>query len=399
MVWWTENALLKRQLKELQNELEKEQGKASRLAGYMARLQAFGVSPTGDAPRRPFAEALMDTLYVLLKIEQAALFETDDATLDLVPVAARGFSPQVQTRLRVHPGEGGLGRAAQDAKPVIETRANASGGRGAEDFLVPPYMIVPLMSQARCVGLLLAAKPMSGSFSPEDRGLISLLAAQAALILEDHSLYEDLGGARLEIIASLTRALEAKDLYTHRHSDRTRALVRAMTQDMALPEILIQQIEAGAFLHDIGKVGIEDSILKKAGELTAEEYAVMKTHPAIGRAILEPIKALRAAGPVVYYHHEWYNGAGYPEGLAGEEIPLGARIVQILDAWDAMTSNRTYRKALPKASAIAELRRQAGSQFDPKLIDLFLRVLDRLEREGVPTTEQQGDKPLASQRA
>src|SRR6266700_2520482 len=125
MSWWTENALLKRQLKELQSELEKEQGKASRLTGYIARLQSFGVTPAGDAPRRPFAEALMDTLHVFLKIEQAALLETDDATLDLVPVAARGFSPQALTRLRVHPGEGVLGRAAQDAKPIIETRANA----------------------------------------------------------------------------------------------------------------------------------------------------------------------------------------------------------------------------------------------------------------------------------
>src|SRR5258706_5189630 len=192
MVWWTENALLKRQLKELQNELEKEQGKATRLAGYIARLQGFGVTPTGDAPRRPFAEALMDTLYVLLKIEQAALFETDQETLDLVPVAARGYAPQVLSRLRIHPGEGVLGRAALDAKPVIETRANAAAGRGAEDFLVPPYMIVPLLSQAGSAGLLLVAKPMSGSFSLEDRSLVSLLAAQAAIMLEDYAFYEDL---------------------------------------------------------------------------------------------------------------------------------------------------------------------------------------------------------------
>src|SRR5260370_21754613 len=160
MVWWTENALLKRQLKELQTELEKEQGKATRLAGYIARLQGFGVTPTGDAPRQPFAEALMDTLYVLLKIEQAALFETDEQTLDLVPVAARGFAPQVLSRLRIHPGEGVFGRAAQDAKLIIETRGNASGERGVEEFLVPPYMIVPLLSQAGCKGILLVAKPM-----------------------------------------------------------------------------------------------------------------------------------------------------------------------------------------------------------------------------------------------
>ncbi len=297
MVWWTENALLKRQLKELQNELEKEQGKATRLAGYIARLQGFGVTPTGDAPRRPFAEALMDTLYVLLKIEQAALFETDQETLDLVPVAARGYAPQVLSRLRIHPGEGVLGRAALDAKPVIETRANAAAGRGAEDFLVPPYMIVPLLSQAGSVGLLLVAKPMSGSFTAEDRGLVSLLAAQAAIMLEDYALYEDLDRTRQEMVASLGRAIEAKDLITHRHSCRTQALVRALMQDMSLPEILIQQIEVGAFLHDIGKIGIEDSILFKPGELTPEEYTVMKTHPAIVDRPLPPGVVQRSGLP------------------------------------------------------------------------------------------------------
>ncbi len=186
---------------------------------------------------------------------------------------------------------------------------------------------------------------------------------------------------------ALVQAIEAKDVCTHQHSQRTRGLVRAVAQEIPLPESLIRHIEYGAFLHDIGKIGIEDAILKKPGPLTTEEYTVMKTHPAIGQHIVQPLQFLRAAGAIVLYHQEWYNGAGYPEGLAGEEIPLGARIVQIIDAWDAMTSDRPYRKAMSKTAATTELRRQAGTQFDPKLVELFLRVIDRLEREGIPTTE------------
>jgi HD-GYP domain-containing protein (c-di-GMP phosphodiesterase class II) len=244
------------------------------------------------------------------------------------------------------------------------------------------------LSQSRCEGLLLIAKPSEGPFSPEARDLASLFAAQAALTLEGHDLYaarEQLCG---QIVEALTRAVEAKDAYTHGHSDRTRALVRALTSEIPLPEALIREIEFGAFLHDVGKIGIDETILRKPGKLTAEEYEIMKKHSAIGHRILQTVSVLKQAAAIVLYHQEWYNGTGYPEGLAGEEIPLGARIVQILDAWDAMTSDRSYRKAMPKAAAIAELRRQEGIQFDPKLTELFLRVIDRLEREGVPTTEQ-----------
>jgi len=172
--------------------------------------------------------------------------------------------------------------------------------------------------------------------------------------------------------------------------------VRAVTQEIPLPEALIGQTESGALLHDLGKIGIDDAILKKTGPLTADEYALMKNHPAIGLKIVQPLQFLRSAGAIILYHQEWYNGAGYPEGLAGEEIPLGARVVQIIDAWDAMTSDRPYRKAMSRAAAITELRRQAGTQFDPKLAELFLRVIDRLEREDSPTTEQPTAWPMAN---
>jgi HD-GYP domain-containing protein (c-di-GMP phosphodiesterase class II) len=391
-----ETFVLRGELNHLQAELQKEQGKAGRLLGFISRLQNFGISATGRIPTREFAETLIDSVATILKTDQVILFKIEESTLDLLPVAGRGLAPNILSRLRIRSGEGILGRAVLGLKTVIQ---NSPGDAASEDFFTAPYILSPLISQARCEGLLLIAKPQEGAFTAEARDLASVLAAQAALTLEDHGLYEDRERLGEQIIQSLTRAIEAKDPYTHGHSARTRALVRAMTGEMTLPEFLTREIEAGAFLHDVGKIGIEDVILRKPGPLTPDEYKIMKTHAGLGHRILQPIGFLDPVAAIVLYHQEWYNGAGYPEGLAGEEIPLGARIVQILDAWDAMTSDRSYRKAIPRTAAIAELRRQAGTQFDPKLVEHFLRVIDRLEREGVPTTEQSVEKSLTSGRA
>jgi len=379
-----ESAGLREELNRLQAELQEEQGKAGRFLGFISRLQHFGISATGRVPSREFAETLIDSTAAILKADQVILFKMDQTTLDFLPVAGRGMAPDVLSRLRVRPGEGILGQAAQGLKTIVQ---NAPDGSTSEGFFTSPYLLSPLLSQARSEGLLLIAKPQEGSFSAEARDLASMLAAQAALVLEDHDLFEDRERLCAQIVQALMRAVEAKDAYTHGHSDRTRSLVRAVTREIPLPESLTREIEFGAFLHDVGKIGIDEAILRKPDKLTPDEYDIMKRHSAIGHRILQPIAFLKQVSAVVLYHQEWYNGAGYPEGLAGEEIPLGARLVQILDAWDAMTSDRSYRKAMPRAAAIAELRRHAGTQFDPKLVDLFLRVIDRLEREGIPTTE------------
>jgi HD-GYP domain-containing protein (c-di-GMP phosphodiesterase class II) len=388
-----EASRLRDTLNHLQSELQKEQGKASRLLGFFSRLQNFGISATGRIPAHEFSEALIDSAASLLRADQIILLKIDKSTLEFSPTAGRGLAPDVLSRLRVRSGEGVLGKAITGLKTVVQ---NSPIEAAAEDFLKAPYILAPLISQSRAFGLLLIARPQEGPFSSEARDLASALAAQAALTFEDHGYYEDRQILGDQIIHSLTRTIEAKDSYTHGHSDRTSSLVRAVTREMALPEFLTREIESGAVLHDLGKVGIEEVILRKEGPLTPAEYAIMKSHPAIGHRILQPIPFLSHVAAIVLYHQEWYNGAGYPEGLAGEEIPLGARIVQILDAWDAMTSDRPYRKAMPRAAAIAELRRQAGTQFDPKLVELFLRVIDRLEREGIPTTEQKGGTAVAA---
>jgi HD-GYP domain-containing protein (c-di-GMP phosphodiesterase class II) len=176
------------------------------------------------------------------------------------------------------------------------------------------------------------------------------------------------------MVQTLARAVDSKDAYTKEHSDRARSKARRLAIELKLPDQMTRYIEYAALLHDIGKIGIDQSILLKPGKLTPEEYEVMKRHPIIGHQILAPVKYLGPVAQMVLYHQEWYNGRGYPEGLKGEEIPVGARMVAVIDAWDAMRSDRPYRKALAREAAVAEMRRCAGTQFDPRIVEAFLRI-------------------------
>jgi HD-GYP domain-containing protein (c-di-GMP phosphodiesterase class II) len=185
----------------------------------------------------------------------------------------------------------------------------------------------------------------------------------------------------LEMVKTLARAVDSKDSYTHEHSERASVKARRLAARLGVAGTAARYVEYAALLHDIGKIGIDEAILLKPGKLTPEEYEVMKKHPIIGHQILSPVKYLGPVAEMVLYHQEWYNGQGYPEGRKGEEIPIGARIVAVIDAWDAMTSDRPYRKALRRDVAISELRRGAGTQFDPQVVEAFLAIEESLEAE------------------
>lgn len=172
-------------------------------------------------------------------------------------------------------------------------------------------------------------------------------------------------------LVALSVVLEARDRQTGAHADRVVYHVLLLARKMGLKQDQLISLEQGAILHDIGKVGIPDSILLKPGPLTPEEMEVIKSHPIIGCKIIENIPYLHPAMKVVRHHHEWYNGEGYPDGLKGKEIPIVARIFSVADAYDAMTSDRPYRKAFSEEHALEELRRCAGTQFDPDVVDLF----------------------------
>jgi putative nucleotidyltransferase with HDIG domain len=193
--------------------------------------------------------------------------------------------------------------------------------------------------------------------------------ANATIVADMRQTVEVVEGAYMGTLEALTKALEMRDHETEGHSRRVVQYTLSLAQQIGVPEEQLVTIMRGALLHDIGKIGIPDAILKKQGPLTAEEWMVMRQHPSIGYEMLKGIEFLREATPIILHHHERFDGSGYPEGLRGEAIPLGARIFAIADAYDAITSDRPYRKGRSHEVAMAEIAAVAGSQFDPQVVE------------------------------
>jgi HD-GYP domain-containing protein (c-di-GMP phosphodiesterase class II) len=185
-------------------------------------------------------------------------------------------------------------------------------------------------------------------------------------------------------IRAFAAAIDAKDPYTRGHSERVAAFSRTIARHLALKEEVLHRVWIGALLHDVGKIGIEDRILKKGGVLSAEEYEQMKLHPVIGAEILSPIEQLKEMLPSVRWHHEAWNGRGYPDGLKGEEIPLLARVVAVADCFDAITTSRPYQRAYAPAFAVETITKLAGSRFDAKVVTAFLKAFEAGEIQAAP---------------
>jgi len=192
-------------------------------------------------------------------------------------------------------------------------------------------------------------------------------------------LYEDLRSTYMRTIKVLAQAIEARDHYTHSHSENVARIAIAIANQMKLPAKDIEVLRQACELHDLGKIGIEDSILLKTSSLTPLEWEQIRKHPAIGAQILEPLTFLNEVVDLIRQHHEHYDGSGYPEGRKGNDILLGARIIHVADAYEAMRSARSYRKIpLLKEEAVLEIKRNSGTQFDPKIVDAFLQIVDNL---------------------
>ncbi|MDP2924502.1 MAG: diguanylate cyclase [Candidatus Omnitrophota bacterium] len=183
----------------------------------------------------------------------------------------------------------------------------------------------------------------------------------------------------LEMIYGFARAIEAKDSYTGRHVEYTALVAEKIAQELRLPHSEIENVKHAAVLHDLGKVGIDESILSKKGPLTVKEREIIKTHPWTAAEILRDIHALRGAIPAILYHHERYDGQGYPLGLKGEEIPLSARIVALADVYQALVSDRPYRRAYSKKKAVEIIKKETGTHFDPKIAKIFLKVISKIK--------------------
>ncbi|CAN5399707.1 hypothetical protein BH10PLA1_BH10PLA1_02520 [soil metagenome] len=253
---------------------------------------------------------------------------------------------------------------------------------------------VPFQRQDKILGCMFAIDKATADFDSVDSKLLNSIANESAIYLENAMLFDDVHGLMMGLLHSLTAAVDAKDPYTCGHSERVALFSRYLAQQMKLSDHAVERIYMAGLLHDVGKLGVPDSVLQKPGRLDNDEFEKIKKHPEIGARILQDIKQVRDIVPGVMHHHERYDGKGYPANLAGENIPLMGRIICLADCFAAMTTSRTYRKALPLEVAMTEIRRCAGTQFDPLLAEAFLLGGSEPLREIIRTHSAQTTKVL-----
>lgn len=241
---------------------------------------------------------------------------------------------------------------------------------------IKQLLIIPIIVEDKVIGVI---NLENTSLGPDTIDLLRSFSEGAAVAVNNARLYQKIQDSYFEITKALAQAIEAKDPYTHGHSERVMEYAVQIAQKLDLPEEEKELLKYAAMLHDIGKIGVRGIVLNNPNGLTNEEYDEIKKHPAVGEGIIQPIELLQPIRQFIKHHHEWYNGKGYPDGLSGENIPLGARILAVTDAYDAMKSDRPYRKALTEETAIQELKRGSSTQFDPKIVEIFLEILKTIK--------------------
>jgi HD-GYP domain-containing protein (c-di-GMP phosphodiesterase class II) len=286
---------------------------------------------------------------------------------------------------RIAMGQGIIGRAAQERRinhvPDVAREAQAQS-------LAPgtrSQVAVPLMVSNKVLSVLNAESPTHSAFAGSDIAILSALADQTARAVQNALLAREREEAQLAALTAVANSLDARDRYTAGHSRRVRDYSMIIARAMGTwTDEDLQLLDRAAQLHDIGKIGVPDAVLQKPARLTDEERAIMELHPVIGCDILQTVRFLQPTLPFIRYHHERWDGKGYPDGLKGAEIPLGARVIAVADTFDAMTSDRPYRKGLSTASAYDAIKEGRSTQFDLAVAEVMLEVLrdGRLIPEG-----------------
>ncbi|MEW6608203.1 MAG: HD domain-containing phosphohydrolase [bacterium] len=267
----------------------------------------------------------------------------------------------------------------KDKKPIsvsnIKTDARIKNPEYALKEGIAAFLSAPLMVKDKILGVITIYSQKPYHYTEEEKEILITLASQSAIAIENASLFKTVKEGLLNTTKSLAEAIDAKDAYTRGHCDRVAQFAVSVAQKLGVSESKLENIYIAALLHDVGKIGVSENILHKPGGLTRDEFETIKNHPLLSVKILSPISFPWDILPAVRQHHERIDGAGYPDGLAGDEISLEARIIEVTDAYEAMISDRPYRKALSEEDAIVELKRCSGRQFDPKIVNVFLKVL------------------------
>ncbi|MBU2516560.1 MAG: HD-GYP domain-containing protein, partial [Proteobacteria bacterium] len=276
-----------------------------------------------------------------------------------------------------------LARVAQSGQPLISQDA-ARLNLNPKNLIIRKYqpqaiVILPLTAQGKVIGILAADRPQGEAVvTSMDRDYLEVFANQVALAIENARMYRDLKESFLSTVKSLAQALEAKDSYTRGHSERVTTYAVRLATRLKMPSDEVDMLRRLGMLHDVGKIAIDRQILNKPGQLSPEDQELVRQHPSWGQSIIQPLKLNQGEIAIVRHHHERWDGLGYPDGLAGEAIPLPARVISVADAFDAMTSDRPYRNAMGLRDALKELERGSSTQFDPDVVEAFTTMV----REG-----------------
>jgi len=300
---------------------------------------------------------------------------------ELKIVAGRGLSREIIDGTHLKLGEGIAGWVAKKKESLllnnVESDSRFKGHEMRKELC--SAISVPLKIKEEIIGVINVGTTNPRKFSLDDLRLLSTLAGEAAVSIYNAQLFEQMEELYIETVKAFVEAIEAKDSYTRGHSENVTKYVLLIASELGFSDEEKETLKTAALLHDIGKIGIKEEVLNKPSSLTAEEYDLIKTHPNIAIQIIGKVPKLKDVVPIVFHHHERYDGNGYLKGLKGEEIPLGARVMAVADSFDAMISVRPYREAMSFQQAIKELKKNAGKQFDPHIVKAFLKSLGEID--------------------
>jgi len=359
--------------------------KFDELIAAMTDIQKTGSASAGETlTKEEFYQTVVDCACDLINAKRGSLMIYDSRTDDLSIVAARNITSHEALSTRIKSGEGVAGRAFMTGEVIFVAEPGHNtlykDYKGITDEK-DPFISLPLKAKDKPFGVLnLHLASREAAFTEYELKFLNLLVGEAASMLENINLYENMDNFYVETVQTLVRVIGAKDPANGASADKTRQKAKRLAQELNVSPKMQRNIEYAALLYNIGKIGVDSDILTKPGKLTREEYRELKKHPSLGYKILAPIHFLSPVAQIVLYHQEWFDGSGYPDGLRGEQIPLGSRILATIGAWEAMTSEKPYRDALDYASAEKELLKGSGAQFDPNVVKAFLR----LEKAGWP---------------
>jgi putative nucleotidyltransferase with HDIG domain len=344
---------------------------------------------------------VMDTIIKLTGAQRAFLMQRVGSEMEIT--IARNWEHE-----SLRPGEYEISRTivnevVKHGEAVVTTNAQEDPRfdkvQSVVIFNLRSILCVPLKVKEELIGVIYADNSVrEGVFTEDDCSLLSAFANQAAVALENAQLFNDISISYDQTLEALVTALEFRELETTMHTRRVVLYSMALAQKMGLSDDQTQQLRRGALMHDIGKIGVPDAILNKPGPLSEDEWVQMRRHSSLGVDILEGIMFFQGAIDIVGASHEQYDGSGYPHGLKGEEIPLGARIFAVVDALDAITSDRPYRKAQSFDVALKEIKSKRGTQFDPKVVDAYLAIDEDEWRalRGITLPRKRASKPSTS---